>query len=465
MSARVRWESVVAIPIRNGRLARPSMHSMRWLIALFSVMPGFAAGCDQSPLLVRNVSVWNGRSLVPARDVLVRDGRIVDIRRSRDDRESAGARVIDGTGNTLLPGLLDMHLHFVIPGLPKGIDASSISGKQLLRSGVTGGRLHLAPLADAAVIKQRGQDPCSPSPRIQAGGYGITGGAPKVNSPEFTGVLNPEDAAEKVQRIARAGLDWVAIHNIGRFSATERDAILDAARRSGLRVFSSVATAAELRASLDLAIDTLDYIDISPDPQYAPELLAKLRKKKGVALAPLVGMFERYDAYRVNPRLLDDPRLYEFLAPDAAAAVRDQAKHDLLKNRYVLESDKFRASLRPKLLELAATRLPMAIATDVGSAAHLHQGAIWWEMETWRRYGIPVEQVLRSATVVPAGILGFRDSGRIARGARADLVLYRGNVLQGAFDGSRVIAVAKAGVWFADGVTVTGSVSSRPDDR
>jgi len=59
---------------------------------------------------------------------------------------------------------------------------------------------------------------------------------------------------------------------------------------------------------------------------------------------------------------------------------------------------------------------------------------------------------LTAATEHGARVLRTSDVGRLAVGSRADFVLYRGNVEDGAFDMSRVIAVGKDGVLFvADG--------------
>lgn len=64
--------------------------------------------------LIRNVAVIDGLGNKPQknRDVLVRDGRIAQIARGGSVAAPEGARVIDGEGHTLLPGLIDLHVHF-----------------------------------------------------------------------------------------------------------------------------------------------------------------------------------------------------------------------------------------------------------------------------------------------------------------------------------------------------------------
>ncbi len=118
-----------------------------------------ASPCDATPLLIRNATVWTARGPQAGQDVLIRDGRVAVIE-AAGSRKHEGVRILDGTGQTLLPGLVDAHLHFTIPGgLPRTgaprTDVAHLTARQLLRSGVTSGRLHLASLEDAASLKAR----------------------------------------------------------------------------------------------------------------------------------------------------------------------------------------------------------------------------------------------------------------------------------------------------------------------
>lgn len=414
------------------------------------------AECDRSPLLIRNVSVWTGTRLLHRQDVLFRDGRVAKLGRNLDNSETT--RTINGSGDTLLPGLLDLHLHFVIPGLPKATRDFEVAGRQLLRSGVTAGRLHLASIEQAVEFKRLGLDDCIAMPRIQAAGPGLGGGAPNVNSPAFTGVINPEDARAKVERAADAGLEWVAVHDIQKFSEDERKALFGAATRRRLRVFTAAMSEDELREALRWPINTLDYIDRTPAPGYSPSVLNLLRTKRHrLAAVPTIGIFTGYAAFKTGTASLDDPSLYEFLSASDAEQVRSTAKRDLASNQYVADSAKFVATLRRKLHDLISSGVPVAIGTDVGSPAQLHPGAVWREMEAWRNLGVAPEAILRAATSIPSGILAQPDIGHLEPGARADFVLYRGHITEGPLDPRRVKAVGKGGVLFVSEGEWTGS--------
>ena len=96
------------------------------------------SGCDSSPLVVANTNVWTRRGTLTNRDVFFRDGRVAAVEQAGSGTH-AGFRRIDGGGHTLLPGLIDSHLHFVIPGgVPSKegsrTDVEDLTARQVLRS-------------------------------------------------------------------------------------------------------------------------------------------------------------------------------------------------------------------------------------------------------------------------------------------------------------------------------------------
>lgn len=79
------------------------------LLVLAAVLCSPAALNAQSVTLFRHVRVFDGVAVLPDRDVLVRDGAIARV--DNHIESPAGAAVVDGTGKTLLPGLIDAHTH------------------------------------------------------------------------------------------------------------------------------------------------------------------------------------------------------------------------------------------------------------------------------------------------------------------------------------------------------------------
>jgi len=80
------------------------------LLALLLVaLTAIATANDQRSVLLRNVRVFDGRRVIPSTSVLIRGERIAAINPGLP--VPAGAEVIDGSGKTLLPGLIDSHGH------------------------------------------------------------------------------------------------------------------------------------------------------------------------------------------------------------------------------------------------------------------------------------------------------------------------------------------------------------------
>jgi imidazolonepropionase-like amidohydrolase len=427
------------------------------LSALQSVPPAPAApaaACDASPLVVRDTSVWTPSGPLAHRDVFVRDGRVVAVRRTARDAP-AGMRVVDGAGHTLLPGLVDVHLHFVVPGgLPKGAAPGrqiEITARQLLRSGVTAGRLHLASIDEASRLKARGAAECDVVPRLQVGGPGISGAA-TTDYPQFWGAKDAADARAKVGRIADAGLDWIAVHDADRFAPDVLDALATTARARGIRLMGASTSPAAIAAVLRIRPETLDYFDRTASADYPPALLAAIRRVPRRVLAPTFGIHHRVAAYAADAARLETEAPFAFVEPAERTFVLDTARAELAKEA----GQRALPSIPTKARQLRGLGMTFAIAPDAGSPIHFQDHAIWWDLEAWRALGFTHREALRAATAGGAAGLGWRDVGTLASGSRADFVLYRGDVEAGPFDAGRVLAVAKGGVLFVDQGAWTG---------
>ena len=428
-----------------GMVKRATWPAATALLVLIAGVSARAQECDTSPLVVRNVSVWTPQGPLSHRDVVFEHGRVASVEATGAERTDM--RVLDGTGHTLLPGLVDAHLHFSVPGGLPGqgrTDTATITGRQLLSSGVTSGRLHLTSLEEAGALKRRSQEPCAVIPRLQVGGPGLSGAAER-DFPAFQSARSEADAIAKVRRFAQGGADWVALHDVDRFAPGVLRALTASARQAGLRLMVQGSTPAEIVAALGIRPDTLDYIDRTPAPAYSPEALAQIRSAREIVLVPTLGVPHRAAAYRRDPAALAHQSNFRLFAPDDAGFVLANARRDL-------ESDStartlgYAPTLAAKLRQLLALGHPVAIGSDAGSPLHFQANAIWWEMDAWRAAGVPARDVLIAATVNGARVLRQDDIGHLRPGARADFVLYRGDVEQGVFDSERAIAVGRGGV-------------------
>jgi tryptophan 2-monooxygenase len=416
------------------------------------------AGAPAQSLLVTRATLWTDRGQLSQHEVLITDGRVAAVGRSGSLPRTAGTRVIDAAGDTLLPGLIDAHVHLVfgarVPPEFTGPAMYAVTGRQLLRSGVTSGRIHLMSLADGPEVKRTASADGAPMPRLRLGGPGLFGGRPDWESPSGNawGVKSVADAMEKVRRFKQAGVDWIALHEVRRFEPGEAEAIVAEAKRLDLGLMVGGDHVGEVERGLELGVDSVEYLDTTATERYPDELLARM-KARGTTLfcVPAVGYPHRSIEYWRGTMSLDEPLLTELMPPDIARFSLEALREDRAKPGPALKRLKSMLTTLPqKFRQLRGAGLQMVVGTDCGSVAHLHVDAIWWEMETWRKLGVDPHDVIRAATTRAAKLLRQPDVGHLDVGARGDFVLYRGAIDGGPLTVQRVRTVAKGGLVFVD---------------
>lgn len=323
------------IPMHYEHLARP--HGRRGgslaaavgllTIALTACAGGPAAGQagggqpgTQAIYLIQRVQVITGTgALIPEADVLIRNGRIEGL--SRDRLEAADATVIDGRGKTLMPGLIDSHMHInvflrgraesdaflkgQIPGLMKG----------LLRQGIT----TIKDLGDPEyfIFKlRRDLDQARIlGPRLVVVGPNITapGGHPAVDLGKdnpwgrkqlAAEIGDPEAGRRKVRDLAAKGVDFIKIVMdggeysigdeaalaLGKLDMRVAAAIIDEAARVGLKVSSHTVSEADVRKLLAMGVYGIDHGVV--DAPIAGVDLPGLFRDKGAFYVPTLTILE-----------------------------------------------------------------------------------------------------------------------------------------------------------------------------
>ena len=416
------------------------------------------ARCDRSSLVLTRATLWTPDGLRSDQEVVISDGRIEAIGRSGQVRRPADTRVIDANGDTLLPGLIDAHAHLVVAGTaPKEAVAAAraqiypATARQLLRSGVTSARIHLWDLEDGPAFVRESLDDCSPMPRLQQGGPGFIGGSTAFDGRSGWGVRDEADARAKVHRVQAAGATWIAIHNLDQFEPPILRAIVASARDAKLRIMAQGDTFAQIKIALDLGVDSLEYIDRSTAASYPLEILKELKSRGGsLFVVPPVGYYRRLVRFRADATLLDDDRLTEFMPESVGRFMLNHLRAQRSKpaTGAALAIEQSAGVLADKFRQLRAAGVLMIVGSDCGSAASFQADSIWWELETWRTFGVPVADAVAAATSASARALGVMDVGQITPGRRADLVLYRGSLTDGPLHVAKVRTVVKGGAVF-----------------
>src|SRR6266496_364065 len=175
-------------------------------------------------ILIRNASIIDGTGKKPPRNrsILIKDGRIEEITDGEGVVPSQ-ATVIDATGKTILPGLIDMHSHLLSGGfdsITEVIDAFDPATqkralKQMLYWGVTATYSPVQPLESGLQLREQVVNGNFPAPRLFISGPGFTapnGWAGSLLPLARMEPKSPAEAEEQVGLLAKAGVDILKIY-------------------------------------------------------------------------------------------------------------------------------------------------------------------------------------------------------------------------------------------------------------
>src|SRR5688572_16085950 len=196
------------------------------LSLLLLVLGARLIGAQAVTLAVTGGRILDGYGGPPIENgvILIAGDRITAVGPASAVQVPSGARVIDANGMTVMPGLIDMHVHLQILGHgdykrwnelygSRNADlVMPIAAKQLLSAGVTSARDLGAPLDDIIAVKKKIERNEIPGPRLFVSGPFIQH-APyeEYEKPFRWGVNGADDAKAKVQRLITAGVDVIKL--------------------------------------------------------------------------------------------------------------------------------------------------------------------------------------------------------------------------------------------------------------
>ncbi len=369
-------------------------------------------------LLIRAGTVYTARDAEPVlRDAWVRAeaGRIVEVG-SSEPKASAGATRIDARDATLLPGLVDCHVHLALSGRPDWLEEvkesyalacwrAERSAEATLRAGFTmvrtlGGREGMDVALRDAQAKGIVQ-----GPRISAANQVVcmTGGHGSWLGREADG---PDEVRKAVREQLKAGADAIKLMATGgvmtpgvepgaqQYTYDELQAGVEEAHKAGRKTASHAQGAEGIKAAVLAGIDSIEHGFFLTDE------IVRLMKERGTA----------YSATLVASKGIAEapPNTVPEWAREKALGV------------VTAHVESFQRAYR------AGVRL--VLGTDAGTPFNYH-GANAQELVLMVRHGMSPLDGLRAATLSGAELLGRADQlGSIEPGKLADLVLCSGDV-------------------------------------
>jgi imidazolonepropionase-like amidohydrolase len=386
-----------------------------------------------SAFVIRGARVFDGERLLDAgTDVVVRDGLVASLGPAAG--ADADLPVVDGAGHTLMPGLIDAHVH-----------AWGEARRDALRFGTTTvidmfGDHRLLP----AAARQRASLEATAEADLlgagtlatAAGGHGTQFGMPvptlatPAEAPAWVAARRAEGSA--FIKLAREDLHVYADDTrMPTLDDATAKAVIDAAHAEGLRAWVHVSAQEAARTSLRDGADGL--VHVWQDAP-ADEAIVALARERGAAVIPTLSVIAAFGDTRQG--LERDPRLAEWLSPAQVQQLTagigwrsedDGATHHEHDHGDATPVAALLPNARESVRRLHAAGVVILAGTDAGNAGTAHGASMHGELALLVEAGLSPNEALVAATSAPARAFGLDDRGRIAPGLRADLVLVAGD--------------------------------------
>jgi imidazolonepropionase-like amidohydrolase len=359
------------------------------------------------------------------------------------------ATIIPTEGMSVLPGLWDMHVHLMINGhadyahwdktYPSQFESVIMpaSARQLLLAGVTSARDLGAPLEASIAVRDRINQGTIPGPTLYVSGPFIQH-EPYPGTELFRwGVSGPDDARDKVRRLAAAGVDVVKLIDQDQMTVEEVRAVVDEAHAHRLPVVAHSHRPEEIRRGLAAGVDNFEHTGLSSAPEYPDDIIKGIRERTAnMARGPLYwtptieGLFN-YEYTRDNREALDDPSWHEGLPQHIVEDIRESIQTpDRLP--YFQLTPQRRPTLARKFEQLRESGVVMLVGTDSGIPMKFHSQSTWHELDAWvTLLGVEPMEAIRAATYWPSLAMRVdREVGTVSPGKYADIIAVRGDVLR-----------------------------------
>jgi imidazolonepropionase-like amidohydrolase len=402
---------------------------------LLFVCSGLNAQQADKPIVFQNVDVFDGARVVRNTNVLVHDGLVRAIGRRITVPRSA--ELIDGKGRTLLPGLIDAHVHLGVFGADQFLrDALNFGVTTELEMWGSDASLALGNRIKSGRIKDLAD--------LRSAGTGIT--VPRGHPTQMGGppipTLGPTDDVQAFvdARIAEGG-DYIKIiydHSFPTFTKQQLERVITAIHRRHKLAVVHIGKQRDARDAVEAGADGLAHI-FADTPVEAD--FVKLATKHHIFVIPTLSVIEAVTESPGKAWWQDSK-----LAPSIS-----QSMNDMLGRKFPpgIGKDTKLTYAKGAVAALHKAGVTILAGTDAPAPTLAHGLSLHRELELLVVSGLKPLDALTAATLNTSRVFGLHDRGRIAPGKRADLLLVNGDPTVDITATRDVVGVWKLGVRFA----------------
>ncbi|HKB09290.1 MAG TPA: amidohydrolase family protein [Vicinamibacterales bacterium] len=408
--------------------------------------------------------------------VVIEGNKIVAAGPASEVKIPSDATVVDTSGRTMLPGLIEAHGHLITLGhgsydtwfpwiAAHGGDAMLMkvmetAAKQLLYAGVTTTVDLGAPLQPSLAIRDKINKGQVVGTRALVSGPWISRGAGGAMQDGFGGVniTTPQEAAQQVEKLATAGVDEIKAHS--GLTLDDYKAIVEAAHKHRIRVHAHVYAEQDVRNALVAGVDVLQHVgSAGTAPPYSAEMIRDIVNAGRPVVVTAAHRAWIYADTAAFPERLQDPEMKKLFPADVYAEIQDSLKNWPALG-YFQRTDREMLYRERGVKQFIESGAVMGMGTDSGTPMNFHSEALWREIKVHVDMGMTPQRAIAAATRVNATIIGKgRDLGTIEPGKIADVIVVKGNPL---FD---IVALSNVEIVVKDGTVFKGGPSTDPRTR